>query len=313
MDIEILLWLQDLREALGPTVEAIANFITELPLSPLTYAIPLLLYWCFDKRAGRFIVIAFGISTSLLNTIKVFACVPRPWILDSRIEPSEAALEGATGYSFPSGHSQITCAVYGGAGWYFRAYRWPFIVGCLLTLLVAFTRCYLGVHTPQDVIVGVLVGVVSLWLGNWLLKALEEGKVDARVVLGITFAFVAIMVVVTAVKPYPEVEGVDNATIVLDAYKALGLAAGAALGLFLERRYVEFPIDCPARDKVLRVAISLVLVALVYLACQLIKAVGLSEIYGFSRSFFCVAAALWAGPAITQLVVSRFFTAQNTK
>ena len=305
MDIEILLWLQGLREAAGPTVEAIANFITELPLSALTYAIPLLLFWCFNKRAGRYLIIAFGASTGLLNTIKVFACVPRPWIVDSRVEPSEAALEGATGYSFPSGHSQITCSVYGGAGWYYRAYRWPLIVGVVLTLLVAFTRCFLGVHTPQDVIVGVLVGVVSLWFASWLLKAFEEGRFDTRVVLGIVLAFVAIMVVVTAVKPYPEVEGVDNAKIVLDAYKALGLTAGAALGLFLEGRYVDFSNDCSVRDKVIRVVISLVLVVLIYLACQLLKVAGFEEVYGFSRSFFCVAAGLWAGPAIAEVVIQR--------
>lgn len=306
MDIEILLWLQGLREAAGPAVEAIANFITELPLSPLTYAIPLLLFWCFDKRAGRYLVIAFGVSTGLLNTIKVFACVPRPWIVDSRVVPSEAALDGATGYSFPSGHSQITCSVYGGAGWCFRKYRWPLIVGAVLTLLVAFTRCYLGVHTPQDVIVGILVGVVSLWFAGWLLKAFEGGRLDARVVLGVCLAFVAIMVVVTAVKPYPEIEGVDTAKIVLDTYKALGLTAGIALALFLENRYVGFSNDCAVRDKVIRVAISLALVVVIYLACQLLKSAGLSEVYGFSRSFFCVMAGLWVGPAIAQMLAAKF-------
>ena len=312
MDIEILLWLQGLREAAGPTVEAIANFITEIPLSPLTYALPFLLFWCFDKRAGRFVMISFGLSTSLLNIVKVFACVPRPWIRDSRLAPSEEALGAATGYAFPSGHVQTAGSVYGAAGWYYRAYRWPLIVGVALTVFVAFTRCFVSVHTPQDVLAGLLIAVVCIWAAERLMEYLEREGSDARIVLGIALAAIAVMIAITAIKPYPEVEGVDSAKMIQDAYKAYGVSAGIALGLFLERRYVAFSTDCPVREKVLRVVISLALAALFYLACQLIKGVGFAEVYGFSRSFFCSMAAIWAGPAIAQRIAQKIFvTAAN--
>ena len=305
MDIEILLWLQGLREAAGPVVETIAGFITELPLSPLTYAIPFLLFWCLDKRAGRFVMISYGISTSLLNIIKVFVCAPRPWIIDSRVKPSEDAIEAATGYSFPSGHVQTTGSVYGAAGWYYRKYKWPLIVGAVLTVLVAFTRCYLGVHTPQDVIAGILVVVVSMWATEWVMRLIEEEKLDARIILAVCLAAVAVMVAVTALKSYPEVEGVDSAKMILDGYKAFGVSAGIVVGLYLERHYVDFSVDCSVRDKVIRVVISLALTAAVYAACQLLKMAGLQEVYGFSRSFFCAACAIWAGPALAELVIKK--------
>lgn len=302
MDIEILLWLQGLREAAGPVMETISNIVTELPLSPLTYVVPFLLFWCLDKRAGRFVMICYGISTSLLNIVKVFVCAPRPWIRDSRIQPSEAALEGATGYSFPSGHVQTTGSVYGAALWCYRERRWPVVVAVVLVLLVAFTRCYLGVHTPQDVIGGIVVVVVSLWATEWVMKTIEEEKLDARTLLFVALAAIVVMTVVTALKPYPEIEGVDATKMVQDAYKAYGVSAGIAVGLFLESKYVNFSVDCSVRDKVIRVVISLVLTALVYLACQLLKMAGFAEVYGFSRSFFCAACAIWAGPAIAQIV-----------
>lgn len=306
MGIDILLWLQAVREAAGPAVEAIVNIVSSLPLSPITYAVPFFLYWCYDKRAGCFTIISFGVATSLLNIIKVFACVPRPWILDSRVEPSQAALGSATGYSFPSGHVQTTGSIYGGAGWYYRAHRWPLVVGIVLTLIIAFTRCYLGVHTPQDVVAGMLVAVVGICAAERIMKLIEEECVDARVVLAICLAIVAILTVVTALKPYPEVEGVDPYEMILDGYKAFGLSGGVAVGLFCERRYVGFSTDGTLREKTIRVVVSLAVAALVYLACQPIKMAGLDEAYYFSRSFFCVIAALWAGPAVARFLAAKF-------
>ena len=107
------------------------------------------LFWGIDREMGYWVIIN--------NLIKLTACVYRPWIRDARIEPPERALRTATGYSFPSGHTQFAASSYGslaqrcGRG---RKVLYGFCAAMIF--LAAFSRNYLGVHTPQDVIVAIL-------------------------------------------------------------------------------------------------------------------------------------------------------------
>lgn len=92
-------------------------------------------------------------------------CVYRPWIRDSRIEPVSGAKSGATGYSFPSGHTASSTGVYGSLGIFCRKnYKLISIFSFILIFLIMFSRNWLGVHTPQDVIVAFLCGFVLIVL-----------------------------------------------------------------------------------------------------------------------------------------------------
>lgn len=68
--------------------------------------------------------------------------------------------------SYPSGHAIASVAVLLTVAWLLwreRGWRWPWGVAAALLLVSLYSRLYLGVHWPSDVIGGVLVGVV--WLG----------------------------------------------------------------------------------------------------------------------------------------------------
>ena len=70
------------------------------------------------------------------------------------------------GTPFPSGHSQIAVGTYGGLA-LCRREKWVRIVGTVLAVLIPFSRMYLGVHTPADVLVGSLCALVlaaALWV-----------------------------------------------------------------------------------------------------------------------------------------------------
>lgn len=110
--MEYLLFLQDLRGQLGLAVENFFLFISEIGMYA-PFALPFVIYWAFDKDRGLFAVANFTLARVVNGILKVTACVFRPWILDSRIHPSEAALPDATGYSFPSGHVSNTVATFG--------------------------------------------------------------------------------------------------------------------------------------------------------------------------------------------------------
>src|SRR5699024_8918585 len=129
------------------------------------------------------VVRLFGVSLRLyyvggrllVPVAKLSTCVYRPWVRDARVHPAAAALETATGYSFPSGHTQSAAAIYGSVGlWYGRKRRWLAVLMVVMILLTAFSRNYLGVHTPQDVLAGMALTGGYLWLNGKVAARLER-------------------------------------------------------------------------------------------------------------------------------------------
>jgi undecaprenyl-diphosphatase len=124
----------------------------------MAYLLPIfaLIYWCINKRTGEFMFLSLGFARLVNGFIKITACVYRPWIRDLRVTPINNGMKTATGYSFPSGHTMNAATVFGGGVVRKDIPRALHAVLGLLVLLVAFSRNYLGVHTPQDVLVGVV-------------------------------------------------------------------------------------------------------------------------------------------------------------
>ena len=72
------------------------------------------IYWCLDKKLAEYILVSQGYADLVNGLAKVVACVYRPWILDSRVYPVNEAIPGATGYSFPSGHTTTATTMFAG-------------------------------------------------------------------------------------------------------------------------------------------------------------------------------------------------------
>ncbi len=307
MDIQYLLWLQGLRESLPAFFEQFFVAVSAIAISNALIFVVCLIYWCLDKRAGQYVLFSFSFGALVNQFIKNMACVYRPWIRSSLVHPSQAALPEATGYSFPSGHTQTSVNVFGSIGWYYRK-RWPALgVLCLvIVLLVAFSRNFLGVHTPQDVIVGLVEGFVVILLAERLIAWIDAapGR-DARV-LAITLAIVVVYTAIVTLKPYPmdyDAAGallVDPAAMVVDCYKVSGVVVGAILGWFLERRYVSFevnPKEAGFKRMALRFVIGALVVVLFTLVAKLLQMLGIGEnVYVFLKSFLSIFAAAFVGP-----------------
>lgn len=249
MDIEFLLLLQGIREAAGPALEMVMNVISETAAGTITMLIPLTLFWCVDKALAVFAGINFAFGGLLNQALKNTFCIYRPWIRDPRIVPSQDALPDATGYSFPSGHTQCAFSVYGGLGWKLREKsRVVCFLLFLLSVLVAFSRNFLGVHTPQDVIVGAIEAIVVMAIVEKLMGWAEakEGRdiVIAAVLVVLSLALVAY----GTLRPYPMdyVDGellVDPAAMIKDCYKMAGAVIGIGVGWVAERRLVGFSTE----------------------------------------------------------------------
>ena len=83
----------------------------ELAFMVLAFA----LFWCVDKRTGYYAFVAGLFGTIGNQFLKIVCRIPRPWVLDPDFTIVESARAAATGYSFPSGHTQNAVSTFGAA------------------------------------------------------------------------------------------------------------------------------------------------------------------------------------------------------
>ena len=179
MDINYLLMLQNLREATGGVLDTFMEYITKLGETSIIVLFIGLVYWGVNKRQGIFLMFSLYTNRIINGFIKITACVYRPWIRDARITPVPEAKADATGYSFPSGHTANAVSVWGGMAVRrkdkgMEVPKWLSVVFIILVLLIAFSRNYLGVHTPQDVVAALVIGAAVLFLMSKLMPIIDE-------------------------------------------------------------------------------------------------------------------------------------------
>ena len=135
------------------------------------------LYWCSNKKLAYTLGFSYFTSGLLVQGLKITFRVPRPWVLDPGFHPVESAVPDATGYSFPSGHTQSCTSLFGTLGFFTRKLSLRILCGCMI-FLIGFSRMYLGCHTPQDVLVSFGVSILCTYLSYYLLyrKELLNGK-----------------------------------------------------------------------------------------------------------------------------------------
>lgn len=221
------------------------------------------IYWCVDKRIGTYLLMGWSGNRIVNGVLKVTACAYRPWIRDPRIIPDPEAMATATGYSFPSGHTMNAASLFGGTAVRrdmhrgFRVLMWVFLC------LIAFSRIFLGVHTPQDIVMGAVVGVLVMVLTGRLLLWLEEHEDKRVLVVAIGVAVALVAAIYAANKPYPmdyDANGellVDGLKMANGTFKAVGWLSAFLLGWILEKRYVGFSTEISMRDRFYRLACGL--------------------------------------------------------
>jgi membrane-associated phospholipid phosphatase len=177
----------------------------------------------------------------------MLACVYRPWVLSNKIHPSKLAVPFAKGYSFPSGHSAMSSSVLGGTAFILR--RKPIICILLicLILLIGFSRLWLGVHTPQDVVCGLLIGLASIFIVDRIINYAEKRQnryLILALILNITVALILLYICRFNTYRTDYVSGellVNPAKSIYSTVVIYGYLLGLLNGAFLCRRF--FPFD----------------------------------------------------------------------
>ena len=250
MDIEILLILQQFREGAGQILEEFLFRMTYLADKNNVIILAAMIYWCVDKEYGDWLWLGWSANRLFNDLLKAIFCIPRPWVRDPRVSPSAEAKASATGYSFPSGHATGGASVYGSGVLYRKFKRWLRILFGVIMVLVAFSRPYLGVHTPQDVLCGVAVGLLVMWCAQKYISWEKEHPDKELLILVIGVLIISAIAVFAWLKPYPADDFAGKA--VTDIYKGTGWCLAVIISRFLEHRYVGFSTDVSLKCKIER-------------------------------------------------------------
>lgn len=242
-----------------PLLDGFFSLVTHFGEETLFILFGLLLFWCVDKEEGYFLLCVGLLGTVLNQLLKLLFRIPRPWVRDPGFTIVESARAGATGYSFPSGHTQTSIGVYGAiARWTNRrAVR----IACIaLCVLVPLSRMYLGVHTPLDVGVSVLLALALVF---FLYPLLRSGCGDPRRMRPLLFGMALLSAGVLAfvyLFPFPaDVDTENLAHGVKNAYTMLGGTLGVLLTWELDHRFIRFETRAPLSVQAVKLIAGLTL------------------------------------------------------
>lgn len=244
-EIQILQFLQEIRT---PFVTAIMEAITFMAESFFLIFIISLLYWCIDKkktiRIGWIILFSGVVNGVIKNIVKM----PRPF---QKGVVTPIRVETATSYSFPSGHTQIATSFWGSAMLIAKTKAMA-IIGSGMVLLIGFTRLYLGVHWPMDVLAGIIIGGACVIIADKLIDV-EKG-------FGITH-IVGVIGIATVIAIMP----VDG-----DLAKGIGALVGLTIGGYLEKKYINFKEKQKMTIQLKKVAIGIIGTILLYVGLKIV-------------------------------------------
>lgn len=278
MDIQYLLFLQNLREVTGNVFSDFFGKVTKAGEDLIPYLIALAIYWCFSKRTGIKALLTAGLALLLNGAIKLTASAYRPWIRSDAIEPFGDAKITATGYSFPSGHSMNATSLYGSLARDSREKKQNGVALCLLILilLIMFSRNFLGVHTPQDVLVGFAVTIPCIYLINFLYERAEKSACLDWILLicSVVLAAAAIFFYMNKSYPMDYTEGgallVDPIRMQKDSFRGAGNFVGIFAGWVVERRFIRFSTDIDVPRKIVRFMIGMLIYVLLYYVLNMV-------------------------------------------
>ncbi|MCL2202979.1 MAG: phosphatase PAP2 family protein [Defluviitaleaceae bacterium] len=311
--MELLRALEGIRT---PFLDTVIGLITRFGEETILIVVFCALYWCINKHMAYVMGFVFFLSSLAVQGLKIVFRWPRPWVYDptfapvgSTVNPATGlaeggAIEAATGYAFPSGHTQNAAALLGSLGAQIKIRAVKFTLFGL-ALLVGFSRLYLGVHYLSDVLVSLAIAFALIWVAMKVITP-EVVSVKRELAVALGIAGAAVLVVVIVILRYNGIFGEASEPHQLrDASRAAGAAMGFAIGMFVERNYIKFPTR--ARNIGFQILKFVIGLAVVLGLQEGLRVMGTALFPDALRYFFMV---LWI-VLVYPLIIKKFFPAKN--
>ena len=257
--MQLLYALEQIRV---PWLTSILSVLTNLGGLYGFMVLSLIVFWCIDKRCGYFMLSLGFLGTVINQFLKLIFRIPRPWILDPEFKAVESAVPDAGGFSFPSGHTQNVFATFGGIFAWTKK-MWLKIVCVVLILVVAFSRMYLGVHTPLDVGVSCGIGIVLLLVMTPVFRSIEAHPNRMYGFFGVLAVILLAFLLYSYLCPFPEwMYAEEHFVNVTEARHNASLLTGALVGLTiaytLDIKRVKFETKAPWWAQIIKTVVGLV-------------------------------------------------------
>ncbi len=254
--IPFLVWLQSFQSG-GLT--AIMRFFSTLGTEYFFMLLLPFLYWTISKRWGVLVSLSLIFSSYLTGIIKTLFNLPRP------PSPPVEKLWHETSPSFTSGHAATAMAVWGTLAILVHKV-WFWLLAVFLIFFIGFSRLYLGVHYPADVIGGWVLGLVVAWA---VLAGAPRIEVAVRTwsagkMLVAALALSLLMLLIHPVRP--EAGGWPAP----GAVQLAGMLLGMLAGLVWDVKSLHFRVNGPLRKRILRLLLGLVVLAVCYVTPKLL-------------------------------------------
>jgi membrane-associated phospholipid phosphatase len=232
------------------------------------------LLWCVDFYLGIRVGIIFLLSVYVNSGAKEIFQQPRPFDLLPEIQKVHAS-----GYGFPSGHAQSSLVVWGSIA-YWKKQIWIRNLSVLLILLIGFSRIYLGVHFPTDILGGWLFGGLILGLSYFIFLKIKLDFIQGNMIfkiIGITL----FPVILLQIQSSP------------DIISSVAALTGVGYGLLFFHSFIEGIQPGNWLQRLFSFLVGIIGMGILYLGLKLILPSEGQSFYQLSRFFRYLLLGIW--------------------